>query len=127
MKVAAVISADGQTVMPLVEGPVIRIRDTDSGVETDVPNPAVSAQRARRMAALQELMHQDVTVVVNPPETFCAHSYQVAKDNELQFWNVPAGTTWESLWQDARGPAREDLVSEISAERLATHNHHHHH
>ena len=127
MKIAAIVGTDGKTVKPLVGGPVIRIRDTESGEELEVANPAVSATQARRIVALQEIMRQKVDVVVNPPETFCAHSYKVAQQNQLRFWDVPSETTWDDLWKNGEETASRSYSMEISEERLASHHHHGHH
>lgn len=127
MRIAAVIDTDGQTVKPLLGGTVIRIRDTKSGEEVEVPNPAISATQHRRIAVLQEILRQNVEVVVNPPETFCAHSYKAAQHNQLRFWDVSAQTTWDELWQDGSNPESQTFSTEIPEERLASHHGHHHH
>ena len=127
MKIAAVIARDGETVRSLVGGPVIRIRDTNTGEELDVPNPAISATSSRRIMALQVILGQGAEVVVSPPGTFCAHSYQLARNHTLKFLDVPDGTSWNKLWQDNQDLARESLSVEISADRLASHHHDHHH
>lgn len=126
MKVAAVIAPDGESVSSLVGGPVIRIRDTNSGEELEVPNPAISAASHRRIAALQAILGQGAETVVNPPGTFCAHSYQLARNHTVKFWDVPEGTSWTKLWRD-HPVVPENLSVEISEDHLASGHQHHHH
>lgn len=125
MKVGAVIANDGKTVVPLVSGPVIRVRDTETGEVTEVANPAIHVTQARRIVAVQEMLQQGVEVVVAPPTTFCSHSYTVAKAKGLQFLNLPAETTWDEVFENG-APSLEVLATEIPEDRLSTHHHHHH-
>ncbi len=127
MKVAAVITEDGQTVMPLVQGERIRIRDLESKEEFEIPNPALSATSGRRIAVVKALLENGVDTVISPPEAFCAHSYGVAKANELKFWRVSTGSTWNSLWNGVETPTDIMLVQELPEDELASHGHHHHH
>ncbi len=127
MKVAAVIAEDGQTVVPLVSGDIIRIRDTESKEEYELQNPAMSATSGRRIAVVKALLEENVESVISPPEAFCAHSYSVAKSNELNFWRVKEGSSWNSLWSTVQSPADIALVQELPQEELASHGHHHHH
>lgn len=124
MKVGAVISNDGHTVVPLVAGPVIRVQDTETGAVTEVTNPAMTATQARRIAAVQEMLKQGVDVVVAPPSTFCAHSYSVAKTKGMKFMNLPGEIPWEELWANGT-PTAESLAVEIPENLLSSHHHHH--
>ena len=127
MKVAAVIAEDGQTVVPLVSGDIIRIRDTESKEEYELQNPAMSVSSGRRIAVVNALLEQNVESVISPPEAFCAHSYSVAKTNELNFWRVNEGSSWNLLWSTVQSPTDIALVQELPQEELASHGHHHHH
>ena len=127
MKVAAIIADDGQTVLPLVDGPFIRIRDTASGAEQELDNPALTATQGRRMATLQAMLEHGVEVVVAPPAAFCAHSHKVAQDQGVRFWNVHAGSTWAKLWEDGSEPSTELLHPSIDPADLAVHGHGHNH
>lgn len=126
MKVAAVITNDGQTVMPLVQGERIRIRDLESKEEFEIQNPAMSVTTGRRMAVVKALLENGVDTVISPPEAFCAHSYGVAKANELKFWRVAVGATWSSLWNGVEASTDIMLVQELPEDELASHGHHHH-
>ena len=127
MKVAAVIADDGQTVMPLVQGDRIRIRDLGSKEEFEIPNPAMSVTSGRRIAVVKAMLEQGVNTVISPPEAFCAHSYGVAKANELSFWRVESGSTWNELFSSVNSPGDILLVFELPEDELASHGHHHHH
>ncbi|WP_198850848.1 hypothetical protein [Alicyclobacillus sp. SO9] len=124
MKIAAVIGTDNTTIRPLVEGPVIRIRDTETGEQTELENPGVKAVRGRRIAVVQEMLKHNVDVVIAPPTTFCSHSYQVARQKGIRFWNLESGTKWDDAWK-ADIPDASAFDTEIAPERLASHHHHH--
>ena len=126
MKVAAVIAGDGQTVMPLLEGERIRIRNIDSKEEFEIENPGLSVAGGKRMVIVKALLELGVDTVVTPPESFCAHSYGVAKANEIRFWRVSAGSKWETLWNGVDTPSASALSLELPEAELASHHHHHH-
>ncbi len=127
MKVAAVIGEDGKTVVPLTDGGVIRILDTELGRTTEIRNPAISVQSGRRLVAVQELLSHGVRVVISPPRTFCSHSHQMAVKNGIRFWDVPEGSNWDEVWQGHQEPPTEAVMEKIPLELLHIPNHHHNH
>ena len=121
------IAEDGQTVVPLVNGDTIRIRDTESNEEYELQNPAMSVTSGRRIAVVKALLEHNVASVISPPEAFCAHSYGVATANEMNFWRVKEGSTWKSLWSTVQSSADIAFVQELPKEELSSHGPHHHH
>ncbi|RIV18826.1 hypothetical protein D2Q93_13630 [Alicyclobacillaceae bacterium I2511] len=126
MKVAAVMGVDGKTVVPLTDGGIIRIHDTELGTTTEVDNPAIAAQSGRRVVAVQELLAQGVGVVISPPRTFCTHSHQAAVRNGIRFWDVPEGSKWDEVWQGHSEPPTEAVLEQIPTELLHDSSHHDH-
>lgn len=125
MKIAAVIGTDNVTIRPLVEGPVIRIKDTETEEVREIENPGVKAVQGRRIAVVQKMLQNEVDVVIAPPTTFCSHSYQVARQRGIRFWNIDSGTKWEDAWKQGI-PENDAFDMEIPPEKLASHHHHHH-
>lgn len=98
MLIAAVID-EKETVLPIVEGTILRIFDTEtSGVE-DFPNPALQLKEGRRGATLRFAQGKGVSIFLAPPNTFCEFSYKAAQEDQVEFIHIPSNTTFQSFKQ----------------------------
>lgn len=122
MRVGAVISADGKTIVPLPDGPVIRLRDTDSGEMMEIANPAFGKETDRRPTAARALVQAHVDVVATVPGSFCSPSHHIAVQGGIKFWQVGSGTTWEELWRNTTTPMDSALTDRLPTEELMKQN-----
>lgn len=122
MQIAAVISPLDERIMPIIAGPLIRIRDTETNTERDIPNPAWGLERNRRPTAARALVEQRVDVILTPPGSFCSPSHTIVRQAGIQFWRVPPEVRWASVWVAHRQPAAYELVSSLPARELMRQN-----
>ncbi|QSO46529.1 hypothetical protein [Alicyclobacillus mengziensis] len=100
MRVGAVIGTDGETIVPLPDGPIIRVRDTESGDTKDLPNPAFGKETDRRPTAARALVTARVDIIATVPGSFCTPSHKIAVEGGIKFWQVEPATRWQELLQD---------------------------
>lgn len=122
MRVGAVISSDGKTIVPLPDGPIIRVRDTDSGENTDIPNPAFEKETDRRPTAARALVTAQVDVVATVPGSFCTPSHKIAVQGGIRFWQVSSGMSWEELWRNTETPIEAAIVERLPTSELMKQN-----
>ena len=122
MRVGAVISTDGQTIVPLPDGPVIRLRDTDSGETMDISNPAFGMETDRRPTAARALVAAHVDVVATVPGSFCTPSHKIAVQGGIKFWQVDSGTSWDELWRNTGTPMDSDVTNRLPTGELMKQN-----
>lgn len=123
MKVGAVIAQDGNTVVPLVSGPVVRVFDTDTQTTSDLENPALTATKGKRILVVKLMLEHGVEVVLAPPSTFCEHSYKVAQHEGIRFVNLDAELPWGEAVKHAEETTAQS--ADIPEGRLSMHHHHH--
>jgi len=111
MLVAMVLAEDNVTIVPIVEGKVIRIYDTQTGESKDFPNPALGLTEGRRGAAVAWAKQQGVEVFCTPPGTLCELSYERAQKEKLRFYRLEAGTTFSTL----QSLLENGIVAEVAA------------
>jgi hypothetical protein len=84
MIIALVLDQD-ENILPIIDGTIIRIYDTESGKYQDYLNPALHLKEGRRGAVLRFAQEKGATVFASPPKTFCELSYAKAQENNIQF------------------------------------------
>lgn len=97
MRMAAALAADGQTIVPLSDGPVLAILDTESLKEERFDNPGYPLTRDRRATATEFLHSQRVDLVCAVPQTFCRVSHDLARSHRMRFVQLAGGTTWDDV------------------------------
>lgn len=122
MKVAAVIGIDGNTIVPLPDGPTIRLWDTDTGATSEIPNPAFGKETDRRPTAARALVGVGAQIVITPPGSFCSPSHKIATEAGMRFWPVNRGTRWDDLWQGLAEPPAIALVDRLPTGELMKQN-----
>lgn len=122
MRVGAVISTDGNTIVPLPDGPIIRMRDTDRGETMEIPNPAFGKETDRRPTAARALVEAHVDVVATVPGSFCTPSHKIAVQGGIRFWQVSSGMSWEELWRDTEVPVESALTERLPNGELMKQN-----
>jgi len=98
MLIAAVID-EKETILPIVEGTILRIFDTETSRAEDFPNPAVQLKTGRRGATLQFAEEKGATTFVAPPNTFCELSYKAAQEDKVEFIHIPSDTAFPNFKQ----------------------------
>ena len=98
MLIAAVLN-ENEIILPIVEGTVLRIYDTERKVTEDFPNPANDLTEGRRGAALKFAEEKGAKVFVAPPNTFCELSYNKAKKDNIKFFHISQGLSFTSFEQ----------------------------
>ncbi|MEH7122324.1 hypothetical protein V7127_03645 [Bacillus sp. JJ1773] len=97
MKLGIVLAKDNETIVPIVEGEIARIYDTDTGECTDSPNPALGLTEGRRGATVKWMVSQGVKVLCAPPGMLCELSYSKAQEEQLKFFRLESGTKFNEL------------------------------
>lgn len=107
----AVIIDEKETILPIVEGSILRIYDTEAQQKQDYPNPALGLTEGRRGATLRFAEEKGATVFVAPPNTFCELSYQAAQKDQVKFFNIAANTSFQSFEQSL---LKEEILVQTS-------------
>ena len=87
MIIAAVID-ENENILPIVDGTIIRLYNTDTKQYRDYENPALHLEEGRRGAALKFAQEKGAVAFVAPPQTFCELSYAKARKDEIQFYHI---------------------------------------
>lgn len=95
----AVILDNQETILPIVEGSILRIYNPLTEEKEDFPNPAIGLVDGRRAAVLRFVAEKGVKTIVTPPHSFCEIAYETARKDEVNFIKVEANTTFETLQQ----------------------------
>lgn len=101
MRIAAVVGTDGDTIVPLPDGPQLLIWDTATRALEKYDNPAVALVEGRRAAATRFMAEHDVDIACAVPETFCAVSSGIAREKEIRFLRLAAGSRFSDVRKDA--------------------------
>lgn len=117
MRIGAAVADDGNRILPLSDGPILKVLDTETMQSESYPNPGFPMTQGRRAAATDLLNEQQVQLVLAVPMTFCAISQEKARSYNMQFALLPEGTTWNEvvakrLWAD------EYVVAQIPDDQL---------
>jgi len=99
MKLALVLAEKNEIIVPIVEGTVIRIYDTETRKHEDFKNPALSLQSGKRGAVIRWLNERGIKLFVTSPNTLCELSYKAAQKEEFHYYRVEAGTSFINLQQ----------------------------
>lgn len=97
MRIAAVVGADGDTIVPLADGPVVVIFDSERGTVQKHDNPGWGLATGRRMVTTRFLISQGVEAACSVPETFCSTSCEAAVQGGIKFIRLPVGARWSGL------------------------------
>lgn len=97
MRIAAAVSEDGNQILPLSDGPTLKILDTETLETESFPNPGFPLQQGRRAAATDCLHEHGVELVLAVPMTFCSTSQERARSYDMHFALLPEGTTWDEV------------------------------
>lgn len=98
MLVAAVLNEE-DIILPIVEGSILRIYNTETQQKQDFPNPALGLTEGRRGATLRFAEEKGATIFVAPPNTFCELSYKAAQKDKVEFFNIAGNTSFQSFEQ----------------------------
>ncbi len=96
MIIAAVIDK-AQKILPIVDGTILRLYNTDTKEYIDYENPALHLKEGRRGATLSFAEEKGATAFVTPPQTFCELSYAKAKKDEIQFFHLEQEITFKEF------------------------------
>lgn len=108
MLIAAIINQN-ETILPIVEGTILRIYDTETQQKQDYPNPALGLTEGRRGATLRIAEEKGATVFVAPPNTFCELSYKAAQEGNVKFFNITSDTSFQSFEQSF---LKEEIIAQ---------------
>lgn len=117
MLIALVLDED-DCILPIVEGTVLRIYNTETGAYQDYPNPAVGLTEGRRGATLQFAIDHGVEAFAAPPLTFCELSYEKARRESIAFLPLKPDTLFaefQRLWPDLA----HTIAAGLPAEEIA--------
>ncbi|WP_324716527.1 hypothetical protein U7230_14415 [Carboxydochorda subterranea] len=120
MRIGAVLDTDQDTIVPLPDGPIAAIADTDSGQVTHLPNPAQTVRQGRRAVVTRLFVDSGVKAVLAVPGTFCEHSHELAQRHHLEFIPVEAGTRLSQVLADPE-PYLKRRVRSLPVSLLFTH------
>lgn len=93
MIIAAVIN-EAEIILPIVEGTILRIYNTETKEQKDFPNPALGLTEGRRGATLRFAESNGANVFVAPPNTFCQLSYEAAQKDQVEFFHIAENTSY---------------------------------
>ncbi|ALF08854.1 hypothetical protein [Parageobacillus thermoglucosidasius] len=96
MIIALVLDHD-ENIVPIIDGTIVRIYDTESGKYQDYPNPALHLKEGRRGAVLRFAQEKGAAVFASPPKTFCELSYAKAQENHIQFCQLDGPITFDAF------------------------------
>ncbi|WP_099364640.1 hypothetical protein [Fredinandcohnia onubensis] len=97
MLLGMVLSNDKETIVPIVEGEIARIYDTETGQFTDAPNPALGLKEGRRGATVNWMVNNGVKILCAPPGMLCELSYSKAQEKQLTFYRLEPSTKFITL------------------------------
>lgn len=117
MRIAAVLGADGDTIVPLADGPVVAILDSERGTVQKHDNPGWELATGRRLATTQFLISQGVEAACSVPATFCSTSCEAAVQGGIKFIRLPAGAKFSELIANPAHYLRE-AVADLPAVEL---------
>ncbi|NEU32155.1 hypothetical protein GN156_15495 [bacterium LRH843] len=87
MIIAAVVDQN-EKILPIVDGIILRLYDTESKQYRDYENPALHLKKGRRGATLRFAEEKGASAFVAPPQTFCELSYEKARKVGIQFYHL---------------------------------------
>ena len=100
MRIGAVLAEDRERIVPLPEGPIAAVIETETGEVTYLPNPALSVRQGRRAAVTRLFVDSGVKAVLAVPGAFCEHSHDLARRHGLEFIPVEPGTRLAQVLAD---------------------------
>ena len=100
MRIGSVVAEDGETLVPLPDGPTVVIVEAETGQVTRLPNPARGLAQGRRAAVTRLFVERGVQAVLSVPGAFCELSHGLAREHGLQFIPVAEGTRLSQVLAD---------------------------
>lgn len=117
MRIAAIVTNDGDTIVPLPDGPTVLVFDSEKNSVEKYENPAIGMTEGRRSAVTNFLLKKQVQVVCSVPETFCSTSCQVAVQGGIKFIRLEPGEKFSTVVQDWQQYAAK-AVNTLTPEEL---------
>ncbi|MEH7522652.1 hypothetical protein V7149_05110 [Bacillus sp. JJ1503] len=97
MLIGMILASDKETIVPIIEGEIARIYDTNTKEFSDSPNPALGQTEGRRGATVKWMVDRGVKVLCAPPSMLCELSYTRAQEEQFTFYRLEPGTTFEGF------------------------------
>ncbi|KRD87779.1 hypothetical protein ASE51_26585 [Bacillus sp. Root147] len=99
MQVAVVLNSKTEKIVPIVEGDIIRLYNTETGKTEDFTNPSIYLSQGKRGAVVKWAESQGITVLAAPPSMLCELSYDSAKSKGFHYYRVSANTGFTEFKQ----------------------------
>lgn len=97
MIIAMAITGEQEIIVPIVEGEIIRLYDTDTEHASDFENPANNLNTGKRSAVIKWANDKGVKVLCSPPSMLCELSYDLAKKEQFQYYRVKPHTSFSAF------------------------------
>lgn len=97
MKIAMTLSKYNELLVPIIEGEVIRIYDTETNEYEDFANPALTLQSGKRGAVIRWLNDRKINILCVPPKMLCELSYEAAQKENFTYFRVESGTSFSEF------------------------------
>jgi predicted NUDIX family NTP pyrophosphohydrolase len=97
MFIGMVLAEDHETNVPIVDGVIARIYDTNTGICLDSPNPALGLTEGRGGATIKWMVQKEVKVLCAPPGTLCELSYSKDQEENLNFYRLDPETSFSTF------------------------------
>jgi hypothetical protein len=97
MIIAMAITGDQETIVPIIEGETIRLYDTETEQVSDFENPANNLTTGKRSAVIKWANNKGVKVLCSPPSMLCELSYDLARQEQFQYYRVKPHTSFSAL------------------------------
>ncbi|KKI90496.1 hypothetical protein WQ54_21365 [Bacillus sp. SA1-12] len=98
--IIAMVLGEKETIVPIIEGKVIRLYDVKSGDVQDFENPALKVDTGKRGAVIKWLNERGVHILCSPPSMLCELSYETAKQANFRYYRVQKNTPFFSVKQE---------------------------
>ena len=95
--IIATVLNEKKIIVPIIEGKIIRVYDSEKKTYEDFENPAIHLKEGRRGAALRFTKKKGAVAFGAPPQTFCDLSYEKAKSEGILFYQLEEGTSFEKF------------------------------
>lgn len=92
MRVAVVLNSKTEKIVPIVEGDIIRLYDTETEETEDFTNPSIHLSEGKRGAVVKWAESRGIKVLAAPPSMLCELSYGSAKSKGFHYYRVSSDT-----------------------------------
>ncbi|MCL4425050.1 MAG: hypothetical protein M1553_06360 [Firmicutes bacterium] len=114
MKIAAVVANDGDTIVPLPDGPEVIIYDSETDRVERFENPARKVETKRRATVVAFLAEKGVELICSVPQSLCSFSQGQAQEKGLRFLRLAAETRFSKVTAEPEQYQRQ-AVTELPA------------